>query len=905
VPDDNGAPGQQPPGARTDRRSIPADQGNGDSSGTSVLGTFPFEYADDYVGNIPADQLTESEEDYRRRAYEAACHYAGDYLLRVFPVWWVSNGACACPAGARCENTGKHPIDQSWPDLATDDPEEAARWWRPRDPAQDAGEDWRPKANIGLMMGQRCFLLDMDVDGEKTGDASLETLIAHHGQDMVHTLCYRTGSGGRQFVMLAPPDTEVRNSVSELADYLDIRGHHGYGIAPPSVSGKGEYSLIADVAPQPPPGWLADWLREQQRKRTERLAALPKGDDKREAPAELSRRARAYVASALESAAQRVAETPMGERNKSLNTEAFNIFSRFGTAGLLDPGEIATAFKAAAESCQLHGAEIVRTLRSSFEGAQAKPRSGELPDFVFETASPPPKVPPSITSAVYSFERMFQLRRSVAGEFVSRPESLDEPALVSDIGDEMNYVLRRWWRGQAESWNESVASKIGKIDPDKPDKDDEDAYITIFPPDATFSNTISHLKASATGHPPVIQHIRCFDDPDRAAIIVDLCDDTGMVVEITPDGFRVRDPRQIEGRPWFRRGGDMAPQMRPEDPGDIYQALEEARFVLGVDREPWRVILGGLIGSYFPSIDKPGWWLSGPSGSGKTTRGRMISSWVDPARYLGGRLNIKRDERNARVRAVNRYVLSMDNVTAISADESDFWCTLHTGVSEAVRKLHSDNTLLAYEYRRIGLATSLVLPDTLGEDALRRTLHIELPAADHHPDSSLLWRRYDAIKSRVLGAVFTILAGVLRELGGAEQDLMNDAPEMADYSRRLFAADKAYPGLKLYESYSRHVVEVMLARASDDQFAVALRKWLESMPSHEVTGTAGDLHERMGMAVGFDTTQKWWPKDGPRFSSRLTKLHIPLALAGIMVEKSRSKSSRDITIRLTEITREG
>ena len=238
MPEDNGAPGQQPPGARTEHRSIPADQANGDSGGTSVLGTFPFEYADDYVGNIPADQLTESEEDYRRRAYEAACHYAGDYLLRVFPVWWVSNGACACPAGARCENTGKHPCDQGWPDLATDDPEEAARWWRPRDPAQDAGEDWRPKANIGLMMDQRVFLLDVDISDEKTGDESLTTLIAHHGQDLPHTLTYRTGSGGRQFVMLAPPDTEIRNSVSELADYLDIRGHHGYGIAPPSVTAR-------------------------------------------------------------------------------------------------------------------------------------------------------------------------------------------------------------------------------------------------------------------------------------------------------------------------------------------------------------------------------------------------------------------------------------------------------------------------------------------------------------------------------------------------------------------------------------------------------------------------------------------------------------------------------------------
>ena len=102
--------------------------------------------------------------------------------------------------------------------------------------------------------------------------------------------------------------------------------------------------------------------------------------------------------------------------------------------------------------------------------------------------------------------------------------------------------------------------------------------------------------------------------------------------------------------------------------------------------------------------------MIGPSGVGKTTRGEQLAGLVDPMGHLGGRINLKRDERNARTKAVNTFVFTIDNASSITQDESDFWCTMHTGASEQVRKLHSDNTMLSFEYRRIGLGTSRTMP---------------------------------------------------------------------------------------------------------------------------------------------------------------------------------------------------
>jgi hypothetical protein len=849
----------------------------------------PFGYAPDFSGDSPPGELTPEADDYRRRAYEMVAHLTGDYAIPCFPVWhMVTDSACACKDGINCESKGKHPRDFAWPQVATADPEQAARWWRPLGPGEEQ-VDWRPEANIGIMMGEKHFLLDVDMGEDQQGDASLAALISHYGQDMPVTLLYQTGGGGRQAVMLIPEGVEVRNSVSELGDNLDIRGQHGYGIVPPSRSGKGPYSMVADVAPAAPPAWLADWLTEQHRKRTERLQALPKGGKNRPLPGKLSQRARGYIDAALADAIKKVSEAPNHGRNNELNAQAWALFTRFGIIGLLDPGDIAAALKDAAGACGLRGAEIPRTLRSAWEGAESKDRSGELPAFVFDEPVKPPNRIPSITSCVYASERIYSLRRSATGEFISRPNVRELPALVSDIGTELGHKLRLWWRAQAEAWEQHIrdiaAEAAAQAGADDKAKDDDAEHAVIFAPDATFSNVLSHLQASATQHDPVIQHTRCFDDRENARIVVDLCNDLGEVIEITPDAIAVRDPRDLKGQPWFRRGGDMGTLVYPEKPDSVILTLEQARLILDVTPEQWKVVLAGLIGAFFPSIDRPGWWLTGPSGAGKTTRGRMIAGWVDPSKYLGGRLNIKRDERNARTRAMHRYIVSLDNYTSVSQEESDFWCTLHTGVSDAVRKLHSDNTMLAYEYKRLGLATSLVLPDGLQGDALRRTLHIDLPVSDKHPDSSLLWKKYDNIKPAVVGALCMVLSGVLRELDDAEQEELEDCPEMADFARRLRAADRAYPSLGLYDAYCGHAVEIMRVKASNDPFVLALNRWLEKQEGEEFTGLTSDLYTRLGNFLGFETANKWWPADATRLSGKLTKLREPLAAVGVIVEK--------------------
>lgn len=348
------------------------------------------EFADDFGEyDFGPWYLTEDEEAYRAAAYAAVLHYARDYGLAILPVWWMKDEqTCACVQGSLCDpkSMGKHPVDLRWPEEASDDPEHAARWWRPPEPDQTFQIDWRPRSNVGIAMRGKHFITDIDVDAGKQGNASLERLIDEHGgQQMPPTLGWQTGGGGRQRITLVPEGVDVRNSTSEIAPDIDIRGFNGYGIAPPSVSAKGPYIMLTDVSPDAPcPEWEADWLRSKHDKRTEHIRSHPCGDPRQIPKDGLTKRSHAYITSAFKDAVSKVATTDEGNRNQALNDETFDLFSKFVAAGLLSFDDVAAAMQEAGESCGLPSGAVYKTINSAWDGSQRKDRTSELPDFLFE-----------------------------------------------------------------------------------------------------------------------------------------------------------------------------------------------------------------------------------------------------------------------------------------------------------------------------------------------------------------------------------------------------------------------------------------------------------------------------------------------------------------------------------------
>lgn len=138
---------------------------------------------------------------------------------------WAKRGFSVFPLA---ENS-KEPIQDEWPDTATNDLETIKRLWT--DPVLRIEQNF----NIGVRCNE---LVVVDVDVKKGKDGYNEYLQMGGTFD---TLVTRTPSGGFHCYFLGPD-----SSNAPLSGGVDIRSHNGYVVAPGSVIDGILYELIND-----------------------------------------------------------------------------------------------------------------------------------------------------------------------------------------------------------------------------------------------------------------------------------------------------------------------------------------------------------------------------------------------------------------------------------------------------------------------------------------------------------------------------------------------------------------------------------------------------------------------------------------------------------------------------------
>lgn len=289
--------------------------------------------------------------------------------VKIFPLWWITNGVCACNDKADCGSPGKHPrVTRGWTE-ATTDGARILSWW----------DRW-PWANIGLPTGSNRLGV-IDVDPGKGGDDTLATLVRwceSRGVDLMATHTVRTGSGGLHLYFRDTLGHVKTASKSFGAPGVDTRGRGGYVVAPPSLHASGErYTVLGN-------GYrLATWpgiltpLLDMPRHRD-----TPAPDGTGPAPPTTSTGAStAWALAGLtrECDSLRAMTQPDMGRNDRLNAVAYKMGRRVG-AGLLDETDVVTALTDAAAGWAGHTSrEIDATIRSGLTAGKARPHAGPAP----------------------------------------------------------------------------------------------------------------------------------------------------------------------------------------------------------------------------------------------------------------------------------------------------------------------------------------------------------------------------------------------------------------------------------------------------------------------------------------------------------------------------------------------
>lgn len=371
-------------------------------------------------------------------------------------------------------------------------------------------------------------------------------------------------------------------------------------------------------------------------------------------------------------------------------------------------------------------------------------------------------------------------------------------------------------------------------------------------------------------------HVRVADHD--GALWIDLADEDGRVVQVTREGWSVRDaaPDSVH----FVRPGALRPLPLPTKGADA-SALRP--FLNVADDDGFTLALAWLVTAFRPGRPFPVLNLTGEQGTGKSTASRVLRSLVDPS--AAPIRSAPRDDGELFVAAVNAHVIAYDNLSGIAPWLSDGLCRLATGGALAKRTLYADADETVLEAIRPIIVNGI---DDLAarSDLADRSLLVSLEPipTSARRDEETFWTDFAAAAPGILGALLDGVSSALANVGRVE---LASLPRMADFARWATAAE---PGLGLprgsvMAAYRRQRAKAVDVALEASPVAVAVRELLAD-PKRGGTweGTAGALLGDLNRIIGDDAKRaRGWPKQANHLAGALNRAKTFLREVGVVV----------------------
>ncbi len=133
--------------------------------------------------------------------------------------------------------------------------------------------------------------------------------------------------------------------------------------------------------------------------------------------------------------------------------------------------------------------------------------------------------------------------------------------------------------------------------------------------------------------------------------------------------------------------------------------------------------------------------------------------------------------------------MAFDNLSGIKDNLSDALCVLSTGGGFGARELYTDDDEKLFDAKRPILLNGIEDLATR-PDLLDRAITLTLPviADEQRRDENELWKQFEEVRPRVLGALLDVVSVALKNLPNAR---MESKPRMADFALWITAAEPA------------------------------------------------------------------------------------------------------------------
>lgn len=377
-------------------------------------------------------------------------------------------------------------------------------------------------------------------------------------------------------------------------------------------------------------------------------------------------------------------------------------------------------------------------------------------------------------------------------------------------------------------------------------------------------------------------HLRVAVDPS-GGYLLDMGDDDWRVIRCTAAGWQVLNESPVK----FRRTKGMGALPEPATNGsrDDFLAL------VNVSKADELLLITSAIECLRPDTAYVINEWCGEQGSGKSKSVSSLRSLIDP--HDVPLRTPPRSLQDLFVAANNNHMLAFDNLSSLTGDFQDAFCTISTGGGSAGRTLYSNNDETVFNVKRPVHPTSITTLFTR-PDALDRVVRIQCPVLDKKQrlsDSDLAAVLAER-GPKALGFLLDTFCSALAALPSVK---LEDGPRMLDFARlgeAISTNQGEEPGY--FTALYRQALHATAIESLDSMPVIgAMIEHLEGR--NEITGTVGSLFR---LIKEHSNDHTGFPKSDRGFGAVLRRAIPPLRLTGVQVDfPPRANKGVQVTVR--------
>lgn len=322
----------------------------------------------------------------------------------------------------------------------------------------------------------------------------------------------------------------------------------------------------------------------------------------------------------------------------------------------------------------------------------------------------------------------------------------------------------------------------------------------------------------------------------------------------------------------FTRPEAMQPLPTPISGGSITSLWK----IANIPEDQRLLVLAWLVECLRPDTPFPLIELMGEQGTAKSTTHTALRRLIDP-----NACDLRSAPKSAEdvfVGAGASWIVCYENVSHLSAQIQDALCTVATGGGYAKRKLFTDADESIINVKRpVGI--NGISAAVTAQDLIDRTLSIEMPIVRERIEVTVLWRVYEAERSRLLGALLDIAAKALALLPSMRLPA-GDKPRLVEFALLGMAVAEAVgqSGAEFMQQFTASRQESIARTIDASPVAGAVLEWFERHPY----GRRTSAKALMGEIEQFRPTYcDAWPKSAKGFADALRRAAPALRQLGV------------------------